>query len=166
MNIQIRKMELKDYENVYGLWNEIQGFGIRSIDDSREGMERFLERNPSTSVVAEQNGKIVGAVMCGHDGRTGCLYHVCVSKDYRKHGVGENMVKAALLALKKEKINKVTLIAFRNNEGGNAFWKELGWSRRQDVNYYDLVLNEQNITRFIMEPSENEENDFGGAGHE
>lgn len=142
-------MELEDYEKVYGLWNQIQGFGIRSIDDSKEGVERFLKRNPTTSVVAEQNGRIVGSVMCGHDGRTGCLYHVCVAKDYRKHGVGAKMVKAALLALRDENISKVMLIAFCSNEGGNAFWKELGWTRRQDVNYYEFVLNEDNVTSFV-----------------
>ena len=71
----IREMTIDDYEEVYHLWKQIKGFGIRSIDDSREGVERFLMRNPTTSVVAEKDGKIVGSILCGHDGRRGCLYH-------------------------------------------------------------------------------------------
>jgi len=149
MSINIRVMKPDDYDKVYKLWISITGFGIRSIDDSREGVERFLKRNPNTSVVAEQNGRIVGAIMCGHDGRTGCLYHVCVAKDYRKHGVGYKMVRFAIKALMEEGISKVTLIAFKENEVGNAFWQNLGWTERSDVNYYDLVLNEDNVTRFI-----------------
>ena len=79
MDILIREMTIADYDQVYGLWTEIKGFGIRSIDDSREGVERFLGRNPTTSVVAVQNGHIIGNILCGHDGRTGCFYHVCVA---------------------------------------------------------------------------------------
>ena len=77
-HILIRIMVPEDYDRVYRLWCGIKGFGIRSLDDSREGVERFLKRNPATSVVAEENGEIVGAILCGHDGRRGCFYHVCV----------------------------------------------------------------------------------------
>ena len=76
----IRVMKMEDYDQVYALWSRIHGFGLRSVDDSREGIRRFLERNPTTSVVAEEDGQIVGAILCGHDGRRGCLYHVCVDE--------------------------------------------------------------------------------------
>ncbi|MEZ3433753.1 MAG: GNAT family N-acetyltransferase [Lachnospiraceae bacterium] len=145
----LRVMTVKDYDEVYALWQRISGFGIRSVDDSREGIERFLLRNPTTSVVAEENGKIVGAILCGHDGRRGCLYHVCVDSAYRMRGIGKSMVVFAMEALKKERINKVSLIAFTKNDIGNAFWKEIGWTKREDLNYYDFTLNEENITAFI-----------------
>lgn len=141
-------MEIEDYEEVYGLWKQIHGFGIRSVDDSREGIERFLKRNPTTSVVAEEDGRIVGAILCGHDGRRGCLYHVCVDESYRRRGIGKSMVVFSMDALKKEKINKVSLIAFTKNDIGNAFWNEIGWVQRLDLNYYDFTLNEENITAF------------------
>lgn len=144
----IRSMTAEDYEKVHALWMEISGFGIRSMDDSREGVERFLLRNPGCSVVAEQNGQIIGSILCGHDGRRGCLYHVCVHKDWRKQGIGKAMVVFAMEALKKEQINKVSLIAFTKNDIGNAFWKEIGWTKREDLNYYDFTLNEANITAF------------------
>ena len=109
MEILIREMTIEDYEAVYHLWTEIRGFGIRSIDDSKEGVERFLKRNPTTSVVAVQNGRIVGNILCGHDGRTGCFYHVCVDPDYRKHGIGYRMVRAAIHALQKESARSASL---------------------------------------------------------
>lgn len=146
----IRVMAIEDYDQVRTLWMKIKGFGIRSVDDSREGIERFLKRNPTTSVVAEVDGKIVGAILCGHDGRRGCLYHVCVDEQYRMRGIGKAMVVFAMEALKKEQINKVSLIAFTKNDIGNAFWKEIGWTRREDLNYYDFTLNEKNITAFIQ----------------
>ncbi len=148
-NITIRTMTIEDYDSVNTLWHTINGFAIRSVDDSREGVERFLKRNPTTSVVAEIDGKIVGAILCGHDGRRGCLYHVCVQKDYRRKGVGKAMVVFCMEALKKERINKVSLIAFTKNDIGNAFWNSIGWTKRLDLNYYDFTLNTENIIAFI-----------------
>ena len=145
----VRTMTIDDYTGVHNLWMTIKGFAIRSIDDSREGVERFLKRNPTTSVVAIEDGKIVGSILCGHDGRRGCLYHVCVHEDYRMRGIGKSMVVHCMKELEKEKISKVSLIAFTKNDIGNAFWKEIGWTKREDLNYYDFTLNEKNITAFI-----------------
>lgn len=148
MEVRIRAMTIEDYDRVYALWKTIKGFGIRSIDDSREGTERFIKRNPTTSIVAEQDGKLVGSILCGHDGRTGCFYHVCVDEKYRNRGIGKAMAAAAMRALQAEQINKVSLIAFKRNEIGNQFWHGFGWNERTDVNYFDFVLNDENITRF------------------
>lgn len=144
----VRTMTIDDYAGVYALWTKIRGFGLRSVDDSFEGVKRFLKRNPRTSVVAEEDGKIVGSILCGHDGRRGCFYHVCVDEDYRRRGIGREMVVMAMQQLKEEEINKVCLIAFTKNDIGNAFWNTIGWTRRLDLNYYDFTLNQENITAF------------------
>lgn len=141
-------MTIEDYPKVYDLWMSIHGFGIRSVDDSREGIEKFIRRNPTTSVVAAEGERIIGAILCGHDGRRGCFYHVCVAEDKRKQGIGKQMAAFAMHALQAEGINKVSLIAFRSNELGNRFWKSVGWTFREDLNYYDFTLNEANITKF------------------
>ena len=151
MNAEIRTMTIEDYDGVKDLWLSIEGFAIRSIDDSREGVERFLLRNPNTSVVAVVNGKIVGAILCGHDGRRGCFYHVCVRRSYRKRGIGKAMVVKAMEELRREKINKVSLIAFTKNDVGNSFWRGIGWTQRKDLNYYDFTLNKENIIRYNTE---------------
>ena len=114
----VRAMTEDDYDKVYRLWKTIKGFGIRSVDDSREGVARFLRRNPTTSVVAQAGEEIVGAILCGHDGRRGCFYHVCVREDYRQRGIGKAMAVFAMRALQEEHINKVCLIAFKKNEVG------------------------------------------------
>ena len=144
----VRAMSIADYEEVYYLWMSIQGFGIRSMDDSKEGIRVFLKRNPTTSVVDVEDGRIAGAVLCGHDGRRGCLYHVCVSKNYRRQGIGKKMVAFCMEALRKEQISKVCLNAFVINQVGNSFWQKTGWNNRTDLNYYDFNLNEKNITVF------------------
>ena len=144
----VRTMELTDYDEVFSLWKKIKGFAMRSIDDSRSGVERFLRRNPTSSVVAVEDGKIVGAILCGHDGRRGCMYHVCVDPQYRLRGIGKEMVVFAMQALQKEDISKISLIAFSQNDIGNAFWNKIGWTKRDDLNYYDFVLNNENIIAF------------------
>lgn len=151
-SVVIRQMREEDFDEVHALWETIQGFGIRSIDDSREDVVRFLRRNPDTSVVAvTSGGKIVGSILCGSDGRQGTLYHVCVDRDHRRQGIGTQMVGYCMRALRNLGINKVTLVAYTKNDIGNAFWRRIGWKRRADFNYYDFVLNENNITRFIGE---------------
>ena len=150
-NVVIRPMTIEDYDGVFALWNSITGFAIRSIDDSREGVEVFLKRNPGISVVADYNGRIVGAILCGHDGRRGCLYHVCVHSEFRRRGIGKDMVIHCMEELHKEHINKVSLIAFTKNDIGNAFWNSMAWTKREDLNYYDFTLNRENIINYIQE---------------
>lgn len=147
----IMPMTEADYDDVRALWMTIRGFGIRALDDSREDIQRFIRRNPTTSVVARMDGRIVGSILCGSDGRQGALYHVCVAREYRRRGIGTHMVGYCMHQLRLMGINKVSLIAFTSNDAGNAFWKQIGWTRKSDVNYYEFVLNEQNITRFIGE---------------
>lgn len=147
----IMPMTEADYDDVRALWMTIRGFGIRALDDSREDVQRFIRRNPTTSVVARMDGKIVGSILCGSDGRQGALYHVCVAREYRRRGIGTHMVGYCMHQLRLMGINKVSLIAFTSNDAGNAFWKQIGWTRKADVNYYEFVLNEKNITRFIGE---------------
>jgi ribosomal protein S18 acetylase RimI-like enzyme len=148
VDFAVRAMTMEDYEAVHELWMTIHGFGIRSVDDSREGVERFLARNPGISVVAESGGAIVGSILCGHDGRRGCFYHVCVREDMRRQGIGKAMATAAMRRLQEENISKVNLVAFKRNEVGNQFWYEEGWQLRDDLNTYDFLLNEENITNF------------------
>ena len=152
--IVIVPMVPEDYDDVRALWMTIRGFGIRALDDSREDIERFILRNPTTSVVARDGDRIVGSILCGSDGRQGALYHVCVAKDYRRRGIGTQMVAFCMHQLRYMGINKVSLIAFTRNDAGNAFWNKIGWTRKTDVNYYEFVLNEQNITQFIGDTEE------------
>lgn len=148
-DIEIRPMIMDDYDEVFEMWQSISGFGIRSVDDSREGIERFIARNPGLSVVALHNGRIIGGILCGHDGRRGCLYHVCVRVEYRMLGIGQEMVMRCKAALKQEGVNKINLIAFRSNAIGNRFWQKLNWKFREDCNYYEENLNLDNVTEFV-----------------
>jgi ribosomal protein S18 acetylase RimI-like enzyme len=149
--IRIQPMTIGDYDEVRALWMTISGFGIRALDDSPADIRRFILRNPTTSVVARAGDRIVGSILCGSDGRQGALYHVCVAREYRRRGIGTRMVGYCMQQLKLMGINKVSLIAFVRNDAGNAFWKQIGWTRKTDVNYYEFVLNQENITQFIGE---------------
>ena len=148
--LSIVPMTIEDYDEVRALWMTIRGFGIRALDDSREDVVRFIRRNPTTSVVAKKDDRVIGSILCGSDGRQGALYHVCVAEGFRRQGIGTRMVGYCMQQLKALGINKVSLIAFPKNDAGNAFWKQIGW-KKTDVNYYEFVLNAENITHFIGE---------------
>ena len=152
--VRIQPMTVDDYDEVRALWMTISGFGIRTLDDSPADIRRFILRNPTTSVVARVEDRIVGSILCGSDGRQGSLYHVCVAREYRRRGIGTKMVGYCMQQLKLMGINKVSLIAFTRNDAGNAFWKQIGWTRKTDVNYYEFILNQENITQFIGEDTD------------
>lgn len=139
-----RVMTIEDYDELYKMWMSCKGMGFNDVDDSREGIASYLQRNPNTSFIAETEsdcGKIItGAIMCGHDGRRGIIHHTCVHPNYRHQGIGEKLVMHALEALKAEKISKVLLLTFKRNEGANAFWEKQGFTVREDINYRNRAL--------------------------
>ena len=140
--MQIRKMTIQDYEKVYELWMSCKNMGFNDIDDSKEGIARFLKRNPNTSFVALENENLVGIILGGHDGRRGYIYHLSVNENYRKNGIGSSLVKNCLEAFKQEKISKVALLVFKYNEAGNSFWENQGFVLREDINYRNVALRE------------------------
>lgn len=139
--MEYRLMTIEDYEEAYSLWI-LCGNGLNDKDDSREGIEKYLKRNPATSFVAVCENKVVGVILCGHDGRRGIIQHACVSPDFRRLGIGSKLVSLAMEALKAEGINKVLLVAFKKNAGGNAFWEEEGFTLRDDLNYRNKALTD------------------------
>lgn len=136
----IRRMEIADYDQLYALWLSCKGMGLNDVDDSRAGIERYLMRNPDTCFVAQEDGRTVGAIMAGHDGRRGYIYHTAVSPMHRHRGIGSKLVNAALNALEAEGITKVALVVFSRNEAGNAFWEKLGFTQREDLAYRNRAL--------------------------
>lgn len=138
----IRVMTIADYDGICDVWKDHDG--INPVDDSLEGFTKYLKRNPTTSFVAEDNGKIVGTILAGHDGRRGFFHHVVVMPEYRNQGIGRKIVGHAIESLEKEGINKVALVVFENNQLGNAFWEKIGFTAREDLiyrnkNIHDLI---------------------------
>ena len=135
-------MTIEDYENVYALWMSCTGMGLNNLDDSKDGIDCFLKRNPETCFVATDEDEIIAVIISGHDGRRGYIYHTAVHPDYRRRGIGHDLVTHALSALKTEGINKVAMLVFAGNEGGNVFWEKEGFTARTDVVYRNKALTE------------------------
>ncbi|MBD5532517.1 MAG: GNAT family N-acetyltransferase [Lachnospiraceae bacterium] len=140
--MKIRVMDISDYEKVYALWMSCKNMGFNNLDDSKEGIEKFLKRNPDTSFVAVEGDEVVGIVLAGHDGRRGYIYHMSVAEKYRKQGIGTQLISHCEEALKREGINKAALLVFNRNEVGNAFWEKQGFTAREDVAYRNKALAE------------------------
>ncbi len=140
--MNIRKMVINDYDEVYALWMSCAGMGLNNLDDSKEGIDRFLKRNPDTCFVAEYDGQIVGAIIVGNDGRRGYIYHIAVNTQYRKRGIARQLVETSIQELKQCGINKVALVVFDKNQNGNAFWEKLGFTVREDLVYRNKAITE------------------------
>ncbi|MBQ1389225.1 MAG: GNAT family N-acetyltransferase [Clostridia bacterium] len=130
--MQIRPMTIQDYDEVFAMW-QITTKRALSDADSRENIGFYLGRNPGMSQVAVVNGKIVGTVLCGHDGRRGFIHHMAVLPDYRRHQIGMKLAAKGLDAIAASGIAKTHIFCYTNNELGQSFWKAMGWTKRDDV---------------------------------
>ena len=135
-------MKISDYEAIYSLWMSCKGMGLNNLDDSKEGIEKFLNRNPNTCFVKEINNQIVGVIIVGNDGRRAYIYHTAVKEEYRGKGIARALVNKALAALKELGINKLALVVFDKNDDGNKFWEKLGFTKRDDLVYRNKEITE------------------------
>jgi ribosomal protein S18 acetylase RimI-like enzyme len=130
--VEIRPLTIAAYEVVYALWLQCDGIGLGD-SDSKEAIQRYLERNPGMSFMATDDGEVVGAVLAGHDGRRGFIHHLAVLPAYRRNGLGRLLVDKCLAALKVVGILKCHIFIFNHNLEGLSFWEAMGWSRRNDI---------------------------------
>lgn len=134
-----REMKIEDYPDVYSLWSNTDGMGL-SESDSEEEIEKYLLRNPGHCFVCEHDGRIVGTVLCGHDGRRGYIYHVAVTEVHRKQGIARMLLSKALDSLRDAGIRKCHLMVFDSNQSGRDFWEHNGWQRRVDILIYSKSI--------------------------
>ncbi len=151
MEIKFRLVTIADYEAIYGLWNSTEQSkrALNPVDDSREGIERYLKRNPNTCFLAFLDGSsefeemVVGVILSGHDGRRAIIHHLCVHPDYRRKGIAGMLVKKAETAVRAEGINKIFGLVFKDNDAANDFWESQGYTVRTNLNYRNKSLNEK-----------------------
>ena len=140
--IEYRVMTIEDYDGVYHVWDSSPEMSINTTDDSREGIAKFIRRNPETSFVALDGEKVVGVILAGHDGRRGNIEHMTVLPEYRKQRIAATLVDRCLEAMDREGIAKVFLLAYKLNTGANAFWESVGFDLREDLNYRNKTIRE------------------------
>ena len=140
----IEKMRIDDYDEIHPIWSNTNGITLRAIDDSKEGIDRFLKRNPNINFTCRINGNIIGGILCGHDGRKGFIYHVVVKENYRDRGIAKKLVEHVIKSLKEEKITKISVLVNSDNISGNDFWESLGFEYFNDLKYRILPLDELN----------------------
>ena len=146
MQISLKTVTINDYDLIYELWNSTEQSrrALNPVDDSREGIEKYLKRNPNTCFLAYDESsaeKIVGVILTGHDGRRAIIHHLCVHPDYRRMGIADMLVKKAEEALMEEGITKIFGLVFKDNDTANAFWEREGYSLRTNLNYRNKSLN-------------------------
>ena len=146
MNYSIRLVTIGDYDSIYALWNcaEESKRALNPADDSRDGIGRYLKRNPGTCFLAytdDDPRNVVGVILSGHDGRRGIVHHLCVRPDHRRRGIAHSLVRRAEEALRSEGISKVFGLVFRDNDAANAFWERQGYTLRTNLNYRNKSLN-------------------------
>ena len=145
MEYTVRQVTGEDYDALFALWNSTEQSrrALNPVDDSREGIDRYLKRNPGTCFAAVEEGRVIGVILAGHDGRRGIIHHLCIHPDYRRDGIAARLVSEAEAALKREGIQKVFGLVFTDNDIANAFWEKQGYLLRTNLNYRNKSLNER-----------------------
>jgi len=132
MTIDLHVFDIQDYEKIIKLWQESEGVGLSSAD-SRERIQAYLQRNPGSSFTAWDGTQLVGAVLCGQDGRRGYLHHLAVAEAFRGRGIGKMLAQRCLDAVAAQGIDKVHIFVYRHNQKAIKFWEEIGWHQRDDL---------------------------------
>lgn len=140
MGILIREMIPADFDAVYQLWGRSTGVGL-SESDNPVAITRFLERNPGLSFLALKDDRLIGAVLCGHDGRRGYIHHLAVDQGYRRQGIGRQLVDHCLVALRIQGIDKCHIFVFQDNQEAIAFWEGMNWSKREEINIMSKFIS-------------------------
>ena len=131
-NYSIRPMRISDYNQALNLWKTTKGIGLRG-DDTRANVLKYLKRNPGFSLVALAQGKVVGTIIGGHDGRRGLIGHLAVAEPFRRKGLGRRLAAGCLKKLEKAGIPRTHLMVIQSNRLGLSFWKKIGWEKRSDL---------------------------------
>lgn len=142
---RLEPMAIEDYKGVVALWKKTEGVGLNE-SDSRSNIRGYLKRNPGMSYVVRDHERIVGAVLCGHDGRRGYLHHLAVARTHRGRGLGKALVDACLKSLSKAGVLKCTIFVFRDNGDGETFWKNQGWVKRDDLGMMQRLISTEQIS--------------------
>jgi ribosomal protein S18 acetylase RimI-like enzyme len=124
--VTTREFGIDDCEKAVALWEKIDGVEICE-GDSREEIGEYLKRNPGLSRVAEVDGAIVGAALCGHDGRRGWIYHLAVAGEYQGLGVGKQLVDDCVDGLRKIGLKRAIILVAGDNPAGHQFWLRNDW---------------------------------------
>ena len=145
IDYSIKKVTISDYDAIHELWNIVEQSrrALNPVDDSREGIARYLRRNPDTCFAAVKDSRIIGVILTGHDGRREIVHHLCVHPDYQRMGIAGHLVSLAEEALQKEGIQKIFGLVFKDNGAANAFWEQQGYLLRTNLNYRNKSLNNQ-----------------------
>ncbi len=132
MTIAIAPMTAGDLAPVLDLWARTEGIGLNESDTLQQ-LRAFLDRNPGLSLVVRDGERLVGAVLCGHDGRRGYLHHLAVTPECRGRGLGRQMVESCLSTLAALGILKCNVFLYADNNAGQQFWRHSGWWEREDL---------------------------------
>lgn len=133
--MEIRSMKIEDYDEIFSMW-QITSKRALCKADSRENIERYLLRNEGMSQVAVENGRIIGTVLAGHDGRRGFIHHMAVLPEYRRKHIGNALATEAIKKISEDGIDKTHIFCYQDNLTGQGFWSSLGFKKRGDLFVY------------------------------
>jgi len=138
-NIWFREMIIDDYEDASALWQTTSGVGL-STADSRDAINEYLKRNEGISYIALDGEVVVGAMLCGHDGRRGFIHHLTVRYNYRRLGIGRKLVWHCLQKLDSEGIQKCHLFVFKDNQQAITFWEQIDFTQRHELSMMSIFI--------------------------
>jgi ribosomal protein S18 acetylase RimI-like enzyme len=140
-----RKLQITDHQDLMLLWQNCDGISLRDAD-TRQAMQKYLERNPGISFVAEVDAMIVASLMAGQDGRRGYIQHLAVDREQRKQGIAGRLLELCLQALLAQGIVKSHVHVLNTNEPGRDFWSRRGWIHRGEIEMYSFINGDNENT--------------------
>lgn len=134
-----RALVESDLDDAIALWRETEGVELAEGDDRKE-LARYLARNPGLSRVAFAEGQLAGAMLCGHDGRRGLIYHLAVAPAWRGCGIGRRLLAEGVDGLRAAGLKRAIILVEKGNTAAREFWLARGFEDIAAANPMGLDL--------------------------
>ncbi|MEP6685524.1 MAG: GNAT family N-acetyltransferase [Verrucomicrobiota bacterium] len=126
LTVCIREFRIADFGGALAVWRMVDGVEVAE-GDSEEEVTEYLLRNPGLSRVAERGNTIIGAALCGHDGRRGLIYHLAVAPEYQAKGIGQRLLQECVSGLRNAGLTRALILVSGENATGRSFWLRNSW---------------------------------------
>lgn len=132
--MKIREFQFpEDYSQVENLWDSIEKGVSLSRSDTPDEIQKKLAHDPDLFLVAEEDGRIIGTVIGGFDGRRGLIYHLVVAASSRGRGSGSRLMDELESRLRAKGCIRCYLMVTTDNPEGMQYYEKRGWERMDFV---------------------------------
>jgi len=123
--MDIRDYKDSDYSEVAAILKEATLFSQKL--DTVHNLHEKITHSPGSILVAEVEGRVVGTIYIIFDRWQSLIHHLAVKEEYRKQGIGTQLMKEAEIRIENFGSPRVSGTIRENSPHLEKYYTELGY---------------------------------------